>query len=429
LKLSRRRGWLRVALFALVIAGGVQAPILWGLARLGVPLPPVLGAAGALTAGFFATLVGPRAFWGAPSRVRLYLVLWPFFVWWTVALLFGLLLPVAFAVRAALPISTAAVLRADLIAAAVGAVIALRQKPRVHAREVFIAGLPEAFDGLRVAQISDLHCGPFASGARVDRWVAAVNRLSPDIVAVTGDLIGSGSAFVPVVAASLGRLRAPDGVFACMGNHDYFTDGDEVAHALERAGLTLLRNRGVEVRRGDAALYVAGVDDTWTKRNDLERTLADRPAGAPVLLLAHDPALFPEAAARGVDLTLSGHTHGGQLGLPFFARRLNLARLMTPFTTDFYRLEDATLYVNRGLGTTGPPVRLAVPPEIALLTLRRARDARAGGGPVRSSSTSDATRLETPIGISSRNGTRASSADSQTTNARAGRSPGSGAPS
>jgi predicted MPP superfamily phosphohydrolase len=118
---------------------------------------------------------------------------------------------------------------------------------------------------------------------------------------------------------------------------------------------------------------VAGVDDTWTRRQDFDLALADRPAGMPTLLLAHDPALFPEAAARGVSLTLSGHTHGGQLGLPFFARKINLARLMTRFTTGFYRLGDASLYVNRGLGTTGPPVRVGVRPEIGLLTLRRAR--------------------------------------------------------
>jgi predicted MPP superfamily phosphohydrolase len=361
-----------LAALALLVAGAVQVPIFWALARLGVPLAPILVPAGALTGGFFVTLLGPRTFWSAPSRLRLTFVLWPFFVWWTVTLLFALLLPIALALAALLPIGTRAALWGTLAVSAVGALLALRQRPRVRAHDVPIAGLPEAFDGCRIAQISDLHCGPFASAARVERWVSAVNDLAPDLVAVTGDLIASGSAFVPVVAACLGRLRAPEGVYACMGNHDYFTEGEEMAHALERAGLTLLRNRGVEVRRGDATLYVAGVDDTWTARHDVPAAVAARPAGVPVLLLAHDPALFPEAAALGVDLTLSGHTHGGQLGLPFFSRKLNLARIMTRFTTGFYRSGESALYVNRGLGTTGPPVRLAVAPEIALLTLRRA---------------------------------------------------------
>ena len=199
-----------------------------------------------------------------------------------------------------------------------------------------------------------------------------MNGLDADLVAVTGDLIASGPSFVPVVAASLGKLRGRDGVVACMGNHDYFTEGEIMVHALERAGLTLLRNRGVEIRRGGATLYVAGVDDTWTDRDDLERALAARPAAAPVVLLAHDPALFPDAAARGVELTLSGHTHGGQLGVPFFARRWNLARVMTRFASGFYREGGSTLYVNHGLGTTGVPIRWLVAPEIAVLTLRRA---------------------------------------------------------
>ena len=157
-----------------------------------------------------------------------------------------------------------------------------------------------------------------------------------------------------------------------MGNHDYFTEGELVAAALDRAGLTVLRNRGVTLRRDEGALYVAGADDTWTHRHDVAAALTARPANAPVVLLAHDPALFPEAVSHGVDLTLSGHTHGGQIGLPGFSHRLNLARVMTRFTTGIYRSGKSTLYVNRGLGTTGPPVRLAVAPEIALLTLRAA---------------------------------------------------------
>ena len=373
----RRRDRRPIVLLALLVAVGVQIPLVWALARLSGRVLPAAAIATALTAGFVGTLLGPRAFWGAPGRLRLYLVLWPFFLWWTTSLMFALVVPVAFALRALIPASTAVTLATAMILAVLAAALALRQRPRVRAREVVIAGLPQAFDGFRVAQISDLHCGPFASGARVDGWVAAVNRLEPDLIAVTGDLIASGAAYVPVVAASLGKLRAPDGVFACMGNHDYFTDGDVLAPALERAGLTLLRNRGLEVRRRGAAIWVAGVDDTWTRRNDLDRALVGRPPEAPVVLLAHDPELFPEAAGRGVDLTLSGHTHGGQVGVPFLARKLNMARLMTRFTTGFYRIGEATLYVNRGLGTTGPPVRLAVAPEIALLTLRRAERAAA----------------------------------------------------
>jgi predicted MPP superfamily phosphohydrolase len=134
----------------------------------------------------------------------------------------------------------------------------------------------------------------------------------------------------------------------------------------------VLRNRGVTVARDGAHLYVGGVDDTWTRRDDVARAMSGRPPGAPAVLLAHDPDLFPAAAAAGADLVLSGHTHGGQFAVPGFARRWNLARLMTSFTTGLYRAGDSALYVNRGLGTTGPPIRLGARPEIAVLTLRAA---------------------------------------------------------
>jgi predicted MPP superfamily phosphohydrolase len=298
-------------------------------------------------------------------------VVWPFFTWWTVALFFAFLAPLAFAVRALAHVSTEMALAGALAGAVLVAAYALSQRPRVRQVDVPIADLPPAFEGYRVAHVSDLHCGPFASGARVASWVAHVNRLQPDMVAATGDFIAGGGAFVEALATALAGLRAPDGVFACMGNHDYFTDGEVLVGALERAGLSMLRNRGVTLRRDDASLYLAGVDDTWTSRDDLNRALAGKPEGVPVVLLAHDPALFPSAALRQVDLTLSGHTHGGQVGIPFMARKWNLARVLTPFTTDLYAEGESLLYVNRGLGTTGPPVRLGVPPEIAVLTLRR----------------------------------------------------------
>jgi predicted MPP superfamily phosphohydrolase len=208
----------------------------------------------------------------------------------------------------------------------------------------------------------------------VARWVDRANRLGGDIVAVTGDLITSGRDYTDAVATCLGQLRAPDGVYGCMGNHDYFTDGEAFARTLERNGLTMLRNRGLKLERDGQSIYLAGVDDTWTGKANLTRALQERDPNMPAVLLAHDPALFARAAKHGVALTLSGHTHGGQVAFPLAPKRWNLARLMTPFTTGCYRIGPSFLYVNRGLGTTGPPVRLGVRPEITVFTLTQAKE-------------------------------------------------------
>jgi predicted MPP superfamily phosphohydrolase len=365
------RGRARFVVVVLALAFGLPVPLLWALGRLTGHPGAGVAAAALLTTAFLSGLFDRTSF-GAPSRARLYLSLWPFFIYWTAAMFFALLAPLALAVGALVGTATDVTLAAALVATSLVTAAAFAHRTRIVHRDVTIAALPAAFDGYRIVQLSDLHCGPFASGRRVAAWVAAANRLEADLVAVTGDLIASGSTFVPVVARALGALRGRDGVFACMGNHDYFTEGESMAAALTDNGLAVLRNRGVAIERGGDRLYLAGVDDTWTGRDDLEATLAARPAGAPTVLLAHDPALFPDAAARGVELTLSGHTHGGQIGFPFFARRWNLARVMTRFASGFYRDGASTLYVNHGLGTTGVPIRWLVAPEIAVLTLRRA---------------------------------------------------------
>jgi predicted MPP superfamily phosphohydrolase len=357
----------------LALALGVPLPALLTLVRL-TGRPWVVAAAAALVTVPF--LIDLRSLWEHRPRstLHLYLVMWPFFVWWTICLIFDALVPVGLLVAALTPVTLNAALAATGLASVLGGVHALSRRPRVYEHTITVPGLPAPFSGYRIAQISDIHCGPFTPAARVRRWVDRVNALGVDLIAVTGDLITSGAEHVPAVAACLGELRAPDGAFGCMGNHDYFTDGEAFARELERHGLPLLRNRGVTLERQGTRLYLCGVDDTWTNRHDLRRALRGRPPGAPIVLLAHDPALFPEAATHGVALTLSGHTHGGQLAVPIAPRRLNLARVMTPFTVGLYQIGRSTLYVNRGLGTTGPPVRVGARPEIAVFTLVPARE-------------------------------------------------------
>jgi uncharacterized protein len=347
------------------VVSGVQVPGVAAVAHLTGSWPLAVGGAALITLPYLAGLKNP--FEDRPKgRLLLYAGLWPFFAWWTSCLAFAALAPLALVAAWLIPLPLDHALLAGGGIALVGGIGATRRTPRLVRRTVHIRGLPRALDGYRVAHISDIHCGSYTPPSRVQRWMDMINRLQPDLVAVTGDLIVSGDRYTEAVAEVLGTLRARDGVFACMGNHDYFTDGEAFAQRLSRHGLIVLRNRGERVR----GLWVAGVDDTWTRRNDMARALAERPDGAPAILLAHDPNLFPEAVERGVALTLSGHTHGGQLAVPGLSRRLNLARLITAFTAGLYRIGDATLYVSRGAGTTGPPVRLGARAEIAILTLR-----------------------------------------------------------
>lgn len=242
--------------------------------------------------------------------------------------------------------------------------------PRVRTHEVTLAGLDPAFDGYRIVQLSDVHHGPYLPRWVYRRWAARVRALRPDLVALTGDMITSGVGYVDDVADLVRTLGRSARVVAIMGNHDYFGTTVGVSNAMLHGGATLLRNDGLAITKGDGALWVAGIDDRWSRRDDVAAALRGRPDGAPVVLLAHDPASFPEIAEHGVDLTLSGHTHGGQFAFPVGSRTLNMARLTTRRTAGFYAIGRSRLYVHRGVGTSGPPTRIGVAPEIAVFVLR-----------------------------------------------------------
>jgi predicted MPP superfamily phosphohydrolase len=243
---------------------------------------------------------------------------------------------------------------------------------RVVEREVRVTGLDARFDGMRIAQLSDLHVGTLTPLSWGLRWSRAANARAPDFAVVTGDMVTSGTEYHRDVADVVGALRAKGGVFASMGNHDYFGEGEPLVSLLRDRGVRVLRNEGVAIERDGAVLWLAAIDDTWTRRDDLARALRDRPAGATTLLLAHDPETFDDAADAGVELVLSGHTHGGQIAVPFLSRALGLANFAHRYRVGFYRRGRSTLYVHPGLGTTGPPLRLGVAPEVTILVLRKA---------------------------------------------------------
>lgn len=258
-----------------------------------------------------------------------------------------------------------------LSAALCGWGVAIRRRwVRTSLVEIPISGLAEEFDGYRIVQLSDLHIGNFDTRARGFKWARHANRLAPDLVAVTGDLVTVGTRFYEDVGDILGELRAKDGVFVSMGNHDQW-DPETFCRVIESKGPSVLRNEHRVVRRGSAELVVAGLDDWSTDRDDIDRTLAERPEGAPTVLLSHYPEFFEEAARRDVDLVLSGHTHGGQIGVPFSAGRFTLSKFARQRAHGLHERGRSRLYVHAGLGTTGPPMRLGVAPEIAVFVLRR----------------------------------------------------------
>jgi predicted MPP superfamily phosphohydrolase len=252
-----------------------------------------------------------------------------------------------------------------------------RRWVRVRQIDVAIAGLPPEFEGYRIAQLSDLHVGSFDPKARALEWVALSNEQAPDLAVVTGDLVTSGTGFYTDVAEAIAALRAQDGVFVSMGNHDQ-SNNDELTRQVRERGPTVLRNAIHTIHRGTAQLTLAGLDGRALP-GDVARVLERCPPGAPIVFLSHYPSAFDAAAAAGADLVLAGHTHGGQLGVPFFSQRLNLARLSRQRSRGLVYSGKAAMYVNAGLGTTGPPMRLAVPPEIAVITLRRREPQPQGG--------------------------------------------------
>jgi len=230
---------------------------------------------------------------------------------------------------------------------------------------------------LRVAQISDIHIGQNLSVAQLERFVAAVNATAPDLVCITGDIADSPLADTATFFPILAGLRARLGVCAILGNHDHYVGAAHVAAELRRwTPFRVLRDEAVTLQFDDVHLHVVGLDDRgrdWARGLLSDACLADlldaAPTDVPVLLLTHRPDLFPQAAARDVALTLAGHTHGGQLALPWRGRRRNFAEFITGFDRGHYREGDSHLYVNCGLGVTGQRIRLFTPREITVAEL------------------------------------------------------------
>jgi hypothetical protein len=244
--------------------------------------------------------------------------------------------------------------------------------PRLRRVRFEIAGWPRALDGFRIVQLSDIHFGPILGRRFAEHLVERVTELAPDLVAVTGDLADGDAELLADEVAPLAGLRARHGVFFVTGNHDHYSGAAGWAARATALGMRALRNERVEIGEGEASFDLVGVDDHNGRLvggggEDLARALAGRDPRRPALLLAHDPSTFRRARRAGIDLQLSGHTHGGQIWPFRFA-----VRLVVPWVEGAHRDGRAQLYVSRGTGFWGPPMRLLAPAEITEIALYRA---------------------------------------------------------
>ncbi|WP_244524746.1 metallophosphoesterase [Trujillonella endophytica] len=244
--------------------------------------------------------------------------------------------------------------------------------PVVRRVPVTLRGLDPALDGLRIVTFSDGHLSATYGGRRFERLVETVNAQRPDVVAIVGDLVDGDVDELGREAAPLADLVSEQGVFFVTGNHEYFVDTTAWLRHLPTLGVDVLRNERVAIRRGTATVDLAGIDDRTAASSglaghgaDLDAALDGRDDGVPVVLLAHQPVMVEQAQAAGVDLQLSGHTHGGQLWPFDYAIRLD-----QPSVEGLSRHGDTQLYVTSGAGYWGPPMRIGARPEITVVELR-----------------------------------------------------------
>ena len=236
-----------------------------------------------------------------------------------------------------------------------------------------LPNLPDAFDGLTLVQTSDWHMGEWMTLDKMLSIAQQINALKPDMILHTGDYVGRALKNVlSDVTQSLQAFEAREGIYGTLGNHDYHhVKAADVVNAVERAGNTqMLRNAHARIQRGDSVLYIAGVDDIWENKQNLNQALDGIPVNSTVILLAHEPDFADVVSTSGrVSLQLSGHTHGGQFRLPITGA-LVLPRYGQKYDMGLYNIGDMVLYVNRGLGMIPPYVRFNCPAEITHFTLR-----------------------------------------------------------
>jgi len=289
--------------------------------------------------------------------------------------------PVSLARRRFLERSALAVTTAPFVAGAYG-MFYERLNLEISHQGIKIPRLPRAFEGFRIVQLSDIHIGPFMTAKEILRYVGIANGLKPDLVALTGDFVTwDPSTQFPVVDVLAG-IKAPFGLYGCLGNHEMWAKvEDSITQLFALRGIRILRSEQVLIRSGGEAINLLGVDyqsrspmgprNQRLVREYLEGVDRLMVPGTANILLSHNPNTFDRAAEYGIDLSLAGHTHGGQVTLEFISPDLSPSRLITPYVRGWFKKPGGQLYVNRGIGTIGVPIRFDAPPEITVYELVR----------------------------------------------------------
>jgi predicted MPP superfamily phosphohydrolase len=244
----------------------------------------------------------------------------------------------------------------------------------VHSETIQIDNWPKELSGLRIAVIADIHTGgPFIEDEKLKKIVATTNGLNADLIVLLGDYMSPNSwhshrVEPEVTAASLKDLKAPLGVYAILGNHDWWYDGEKVRRAFEQNGIRVLEDEVAEIKWHERSFWLVGLADLWTRSQHIDETIAKAPPGSTIVALTHNPDIFPRLPPS-VPLLLAGHTHGGQVNLPLIGTPVVSSRFGPRYSAGHVFENGHHLFVTTGIGTSILPVRFRVPPEIVILTI------------------------------------------------------------
>ena len=270
---------------------------------------------------------------------------------------------------------------AGVAALAVESTLFEPNRPRIVRQEIALRRWPERLNGFTIALLSDFHYDPYCSVHPLRAAIGMVNSIRPDLIALTGDFVSvpplrsnknkrKGALAAEPCAQLLRQMQAPHGLWAVMGNHDFYTDPGRVTSVLRSHGIQVLANQSVPIELDGQRFWLGGVGDVEGGAANLDATLRAVPSDETTILLAHEPDYADYVARHPVDLQLSGHSHGGQIRIPFLPP-LYLPELARKYILGLYKIGPLTLYTNAGLGTVAVPIRLNCPPEITFLTLRK----------------------------------------------------------